>query len=272
VDIRNFTDADLEATVALMRDGGWGDRRIQLDFVRGLPEARILVADDGGPLVANGLGSKHGDTGWIGLIFVAPDQRGRGLGAAITSAVAADLKARGCSTLLLIATEMGRPVYERLGFAAETVYQEWAGPPLTEPPTDPRLRRATPADLPAMASLDRDATGENRRAILERLLPGSWALDEGGVLHGFVSPTPWGRAVVIAPEPADGAVLFDLRRSLAPPGEEVRVTLPERNVSGVTYMKEAGFHQLGTQPRMRRGAPVNWNPSAIWGISSSGLG
>src|SRR6185503_10458530 len=70
----------------------------------------------GEAVVATGIASAHGNAGWVGVIFVAPDHRGSGLGRAITRAVIEELERRGCRSQILIASPMGRPIYEREGF------------------------------------------------------------------------------------------------------------------------------------------------------------
>jgi GNAT superfamily N-acetyltransferase len=56
-----------------------------------------------------------------GVYFVAtePGQRGRGFGAATVSAALDELEMRGIIGCILHATELGRPVYERLGFLVD---------------------------------------------------------------------------------------------------------------------------------------------------------
>jgi GNAT superfamily N-acetyltransferase len=59
-----------------------------------------------------------GSEGVGGLYFVATadGMRGRGYGAAIVGAVLDELERRGARACILQATELGKPVYERLGF------------------------------------------------------------------------------------------------------------------------------------------------------------
>jgi GNAT superfamily N-acetyltransferase len=55
--------------------------------------------------------------GYVWGVYVHPDHRGRGLGAALTRAVVERLRASGCTQVHLHAAPLARPVYERLGFA-----------------------------------------------------------------------------------------------------------------------------------------------------------
>lgn len=63
----------------------------------------------------------------LGNVYTRPDYRGRGYGAAVTSAVTVELFARGMTTIVLniVATnDAARRVYERLGFREYCVYYE----------------------------------------------------------------------------------------------------------------------------------------------------
>ena len=55
--------------------------------------------------------------GYVWGVYVEPERRGRGIGAALVRACVAQLSARGCGRVLLHAGERSRPLYERLGFA-----------------------------------------------------------------------------------------------------------------------------------------------------------
>ncbi len=61
-------------------------------------------------------------------IATVPSARRRGFGAAMTARVVADGLAAGCDVAALQASEMGRPIYERLGFRTVVSYAAYARP------------------------------------------------------------------------------------------------------------------------------------------------
>ena len=82
-----------------------------------------VVATDGTRPVAAAMG--YLDRGVCEIIHVGtvPAARGRGLGAAVTTFVAAQAAERGVKHAVLQSTEMGRAVYRRLGFREIDRYQ-----------------------------------------------------------------------------------------------------------------------------------------------------
>ena len=71
-----------------------------------------------------GLGATiiHENTAWLGHIIVHNENRGKGLGKLITQKLIEIAKQKQCQTILLIATEFGAPVYEKVGFVTQTEY------------------------------------------------------------------------------------------------------------------------------------------------------
>ena len=114
-----MTPADAEPTADAIHRSGWGARHAKMAFVAGHPECRPFVADADGSIVGSGVTTINGPVGWIGTIWVDPGWRGRGLGKALTMATVEAAGAAGCRTLLLVATDAGRPLYERLGFEVQ---------------------------------------------------------------------------------------------------------------------------------------------------------
>src|SRR5450759_479833 len=107
--------------------------------------------------------------GWHDL--GGPALRSRGLGRGRTEEVIEELEGSGCRTFVLVATEAGRPVYERLGFEILThdhaLVASGLGAGRHRAVADPSVRRFVPTqDLDAASVLDRWATGEDRRHIL----------------------------------------------------------------------------------------------------------
>lgn len=62
---------------------------------------------------------------WVGTL---EEQRGRGFGEALTWSVCAEGVRRGCELASLQASELGRPVYERMGFANAPPYLHYQPP------------------------------------------------------------------------------------------------------------------------------------------------
>lgn len=276
--IRRMTLADVDRTSDAMLREGWGDRRVKLRFVAGHPGCLPLIAEADGAVVGTGVGTFNGPVGWIGTIWVDPDWRRRGLGRALTVATMEAGEAAGCRAFVLVATTVGQPLYEGLGFEVQTWYRikEARGlAPDAGPATAPVVRRFRPADLPAMAGLDRAATGEDRRHLLDAFAAPDTAvcLDRAdGSLGGFVVRAPWGGGATIAPEPEDAMAVLTARRMAAGPEKRVRAGLLADNEAGLERLASAGWVDVWQAPRMIRGSMPDWDPGAIWGQFDHAIG
>lgn len=278
--IRPMTAADTEAAAELLRRGDWGERAERLvffDWAISRPTVAPLVAERDGEIVGTGVGSAHGPVGWVGTIFVEPARRGSGLGRAVTRAVIADLEARGCRTLVLIATSMGRPVYEREGFDVldDQVRFSIDGLPADAGPPDPLVRAFAPADFEAIVALDRFATGEDRRAVLASLLTPSstWiARSPDDTIRGYLARAPWRGGALIAPDPDDALRLLEMRRRSTGVSGRAGAGLLGRNTAGRERLRAAGWREEGSGVRMIRGERLDWHPEAIWGQFNGALG
>lgn len=272
--IRPMAWDDLEAAVAVVRAGGWGEHRTQLSFYLRHPACSPLVAEVDGQVVGTGVGTRHGRVGWIGTIMVAQGWRRRGLGTDLARAAMDGLADRGCSSLALVATAMGRPLYEALGFCPDGSYAVMHGPGLAAVEGPVQARRLGPARVEGACALDRLVTGEDRGHLLRWFAPGGWALedeqDPNGV-RGFYVPTPWARAAAVALCPEDGVALLALARLLA--GERpLTMVVPGQNQAALASLAAAGFQELSRQTRMVRGEPIAWQPEWVWGAFSLSLG
>jgi GNAT superfamily N-acetyltransferase len=92
------------------------------------PECVVYVGYAGGAPVASGLGWRSGRTIGVYSISTIESARRRGYGAAMTARVVTDGVVAGCDVAALQASEMGRPIYERLGFRTVVRYAAYVEP------------------------------------------------------------------------------------------------------------------------------------------------
>lgn len=78
----------------------------------GRPAGGLIAADDG----------LNTDIGWVA---VRPDARGHGLSGKLIAHALVDAAERGRQASTLVATALGRPVYERLGYEEVGAFQMW---------------------------------------------------------------------------------------------------------------------------------------------------
>ena len=257
---------DLARLGPLYERSGFGPRLAGVvGFARARLDGEVVLAEAGGELVGVAAGAVFAGTGWVGGVAVVPGHRRAGLGGALTEAIVQFLQARGVATVLLHATALGRPVYERLGFVPETAYLTLSGPTQPRAAVDPPLRPGRQADLEAVLALDLAATGEDRRRLLTALWPtGSLVAAGNDRLLGYHLASPWrpGGAVVAA-DPGAGLALLDAVR--AGPGDEVGISVPAANTPAVRSLEAAGFAERYRTVRMHRGPRVPWNPAALFG-------
>ena len=272
--IRPARPGDLARLGPLYEQAGFGARLAGVvGFARARLDGEVVVAEAGGELVGVAAGAVFGrtggtrgtgGTGWVGGVAVVPAHRRAGLGGALTEAIVEFLEGRGVATVLLHATALGRPVYERLGFVPETAYVTLSGPTLPRAATGAMVRAGRAADLEAVLALDREATGEDRRRLLAALWPtgGLVAAVDGHPL-GYHLASPWRPGgATIAADSGTGLALLDAVR--VAPGDEVAISVPAANAAAVGWLESAGFKERYRTIRMYRGPRVAWDPAALF--------
>ena len=66
------------------------------------------------------------------MVGTRPEERRHGYGEAVTAAATNDLFSSGAQAVVLQASAMGAPIYERMGYRTFTTYSRW----LVEPHAD----------------------------------------------------------------------------------------------------------------------------------------
>jgi GNAT superfamily N-acetyltransferase len=281
-----MTLADVPAAGVLLLTDGWTDRTAFFAFAVGHPACRPIVGDLDGRIVATGIGTASRLVGWVALIFVAPDLRGRGLGRLVSAAVCDELETRGCRTLLLHASEAGRPVYERLGFGIHDWLHHFDPPGVGGVARGSAVRRragiairpVAVSDIDAVEALDAAASGEDRSHLIRAVLPtdgGLVAVGPEGTVRGYRLDPSWGAHPLVAPDPRDAVAILEHAARATPadaPPHRRRAVTYGANEAGRALLAERGWHEIRRMPRMIRGEPLEWRPDWIYGNFNAGLG
>ena len=178
--IRRLEPGDLRRCVALSIDRGWSPERSKWSLLLGVSEAFGVDAPDGRGLAGAVVLTRWGpDLASVGMMLVAARYGRRGLGRALMDRVIAEA---GQATVTLFATDLGRPLYEKLGFQpvrrnVSFVGQFRPGPDGVSAPAGScapagsaeSARAAVEADLPAILAVDEAAFGADRSHVLRRL-------------------------------------------------------------------------------------------------------
>jgi GNAT superfamily N-acetyltransferase len=172
--IRRLEPRDLKRCVALSVDRGWSPERSKWSLLLAASEVFGVDAPDGQGLAGAVVLTRWGpDLASVGMMLVAARYGRRGLGRALMEHVIAEA---GQATVTLFATDLGRPLYEKLDFQPVRRNVSFVGEfrpdraraGAAAGPTG-FARVATEADLPAILSADRAAFGADRGRILSRL-------------------------------------------------------------------------------------------------------
>jgi GNAT superfamily N-acetyltransferase len=233
-------------------------------FAREVLAGEVFVAGRDGELLGASGCVSFGASGWIGAVAVVPEARRGGLGQALTEAAVTWLRDSGVSTIHLYATEMGRPIYERLGFVAEGACVSLGGSRRASR-RQPGVRPARADDLEAALVLDRQATGEDRSALLTSLWPGSALVaDADGQVAGFHLAAPWrAGGATVAADAASGSALLGAANG-RPDGAVPALSVPEGNPSAIRTMRTFGHSERSRATRMHLGPRVPWRPEAVF--------
>jgi len=263
--VRLAEEAELDLLGAVYERASFHPRLAAIDrFARAALGGEVFVAERDGELVGASGCAHFGATGWVGGVAVVPEARRAGLGRALTEAAVARLRERGARTVQLYATDMGRPVYERLGFVAEGTCVTLGGP-WRPGRRAAGVRAARGDDLQPSLVVDRQGTGEDRAALLTALWPESALVAEAdGEIRGYHLPSPWRPSgATVAADLSSGLALIEATGGLLN-GAELSLSIPDGNSPAIRALQARGQTERSRVTRMRLGPPLPWRPSAIF--------
>jgi GNAT superfamily N-acetyltransferase len=251
--IRLMQRSDLPALRRLSTTAGWNQTPQDWGNLLALAPDGCWVWEDLGQVVASTTAVCYGEElAWIGMVLVLPDYRRRGLARRLMEHGLAWLEDRHIRQVKLDATDLGRPLYEQLGFRTERVIERWQGNWAGRKPADDT--QPTPVlNREKIAAFDRDCFGADRSRLVGRLLdsfPGQGLWSEGG---GFILGRPGAHAYFLGPFMATRAAAAErLVRGLldlAGPGRFFWDLFPDLPAAA-DLARELGFQPHRTLARM----------------------
>ena len=102
----------------------WAERAFPRHLI-GRPDLALFVARMDGRAVGNSLAMRTGDLGGIYSVGTVEEARRRGVGTAVTWAAVDAIRRWGCTAAVLQSSEMGHPVYLKMGFVDATSYAQF---------------------------------------------------------------------------------------------------------------------------------------------------
>lgn len=269
--LSHFGQDHLDQAVMLSQAEQWPHRREDWDMLCTLSQGVAAMRD--AAVVGTTLRSDYGpDVSMMNMIIVARSERGQGLGRRLMKAVMDTATDR---ELRLVATELGIPLYEKLGFRAEGEIAQCQGmiEALDAPVSD--VVAADVADIEQIIEIDRQYIAADRSALLRWLgQHGTLASirADGGEMTGYAALRRFGRGHVIGPIVVpELAQAKDLIRYLAAPlsGEFIRIDT-DTTLGLCPWLDSIGLKNAGGGAIMRKAAKTD--PRPVFGLCSQALG
>lgn len=178
--VRTMTSDDLPAGMSLKASAGWNQTEADWRRFLNADPAGSFVAEAGGQIIGTVATIRYeGHLAWIGMMLVDPEHRRKGVGEALMRAALGYLEACGVASVGLDATPMGRPLYERLGFVADSGLKRWS---LERNFIVIDKSKAAAADVGDSTRIDPDFICELDRA--------AFGADRSGLIRSFVEESP----------------------------------------------------------------------------------
>ena len=265
--IRAMTPDDIETCFTLTQVLKWPHRREDWQLALQLGEGTVI--EEQGKLIGSAVLWRWGDhAATVGLVIIDNQQQGRGLGKQL---MLAQLEKVPNVNVRLHATEMGKGLYEKLGFVScGEIRQHQTRAVTTLPevviPAGLKLRPATAGDHDTLVTRDQQAHGMHRPALIEHLLRDCQTVileDAQQQIQGFASLRRFGHGWAIGPViaadfPMAQALVASLMQSLQ--GEFLRIDT-DAALPMAAWLESLDIPQVDAPTTMVRGTP--WTPQSM---------
>jgi GNAT superfamily N-acetyltransferase len=199
-------------------------------------------------------------TGWLAHIIVEKKHRNRGIGSQITEKLINEGYNKSVKSFLLIATELGFPLYKKLGFRIVSEYQYFKRDnPWKDFQLSLDIIPFNDSHASAIFRMDEKISGENRRVLLADHLDKTLVYIKENSVSGFYMPD-LGEGLILADTAEAGLELMKIKYSKVD-----KAVLPIENHTGTGFLEQNGFTLSDTRgTRMILGKDIDWKPESIY--------
>ena len=243
--IEEFTINDLHILKEL-QPPAWSDISNPHTFYLSSNYCNTLKLVEGNSIIGIGTYIKHEEVAWLAHIIIHPEWRNKGLGKLITQALVDHLKEY--PTIYLMATDLGEPVYKKLGFEIETEQLFFKDLELNFPESE--FENIIPYNVKfqdEILAIDQMASGENRKTHLLEFINESFVYFKDGCLEGFYMPQ-FSEGLIIAKKNVAGLALMKKRLNT-----HTEAIISIDNLFAINFIKNLGFKEFRRAKRMRLG-------------------
>jgi GNAT superfamily N-acetyltransferase len=255
----------LKSEITLLKDfppEDWNtDLPALISYHYGFPYFYPIIAEKEGKVVGCANGILNNKVGWLGDIIVLREHRNKGIGYELTKHLIEYFDEKGCTSKLLVATEMGERVYKKLGFEVSSTYRFFdEGTDLKSYPENENIRKITENDFAQLGKFDEEITGEQRYDFIKRFFLTGWVYAEtnSNRIEGVYLPG-LGSGLIFARNDETGLELLKFKLSTS----KAKIVIPSRNKTAQEFLKNEGYQSYSTAPRMFLGSEVNWKPESM---------
>ncbi|MEI5906637.1 GNAT family N-acetyltransferase [Bacillus spongiae] len=253
-----LTNDDIRGIIMLSASVGWDYDEHEVSTV--MASGKVIGhRNEQGHLVSCGAVIPYGDRlASIGMIIVHPAYQGKGLGREVTESCLQSISTS--TTVMLIATAEGKPMYEGMGFqVVESVHKYIRNKDSSRHSNEKLEKRIVPMkaeDMAQVIEIDKGAFGENRATFLKnRIKQAKEAVvvkSEDGKIIGYslsiLGPVNLIIGPIVAPSKEWATRLID-RLALNHHGN-VRIDVPKGHPELMVYLERVGFEKVSEPPVM----------------------
>jgi GNAT superfamily N-acetyltransferase len=193
----------IDQAVALSTEAGWNQTPGDWERLFALTPHGCFGKTVDGTLAATSVALVYDPTlAWIGMVLTTEQQRGKGFARQLLGQSLDYCDQQGVACVKLDATDLGRPVYAKLGFVDERPVSRWVRQPGLAPPASPLAQEIDFA-------FDREAFGADRAELLRQLAAHEvYSIPDCG--HAFARPGrhAWHFGPCVARDPQTAAALL----------------------------------------------------------------
>lgn len=274
--LRKMRLDDLERVLGWAADEGWNPgQEDAAAFYAADPEGFLIKEVDGAPVAAISVVNHDPEFAFLGLYLCKPDYRGLGYGMEVWRAGIAHAGERNIG---LDGVPDQQANYARSGFAKYGRTVRYEGQ--ISAASDPRIRRASPEDMPTLIARDADACGISRRAfattwVSECSTRQTMVLWAGADITGFATFRRCRVGSKIGPLYAASetdALALLASNPFASSDAPSFVDVLEQGSAFATLLAKNGFDPVFETARMYRGVSPETKPARFQAIATMELG